>query len=561
VSDLLVIPSAQVVAPELEAEFGPIPPALIPLDGRPAMRYVLDAAPGGTEAVIAAHDGIELLREALERTPGPVLVDVGRTSSLGATIAAALAGLESLAAARLVVNFADTFVPDLPATGDAIAYRVQEAAFRWTSFELDTERGIGRVVEKGVDKGLDPVPVFVGVFAFADPGDFTARLAIALREHQGGPVDPFYVAVAEYVRARGPEALFEPDVWHDFGHLDTYYRTRQRLFIDRRAFNDVEVDARRGVIRKRSTNLVKLARERDWYQSLPPGLGQLAPRVLSYSEDHDHAWLDMEFYGYPPLADAYLYGAWDIGAWSYALASVEDAAATLHAETLNLPDAAVVAVLRSMYEEKTDERLSGVLADDAFAPLRGAEVAVNGERCLGLDGALELLPELSAALGLCEARPLGIVHGDLCLSNILYDRRNGIVRLIDPRGDFGGLALHGDPLYDHAKLAHSIDGDYDHLVRGLFDLDLRPGAVDLEVHLTARQREVKRLHAQRSARVLGDDRERVRLVEALLFLTMVPLHADRPRAQVAFLARGLGLMTEVAAAHGLLPARVTKIAA
>jgi len=40
----------------------------------------------------------------------------------------------------------------------------------------------------------------------------------------------------------------------------------------------------------------------------------------------------------------------------------------------------------------------------------------------------------------------------------------------------------------------------------------------------------------------------VHLIESLLFLSMVPLHADRPRSQLAFLTRGLELFEEAAGA-------------
>jgi hypothetical protein len=200
-----------------------------------------------------------------------------------------------------------------------------------------------------------------------------------------------------------------------------------------------------------------------------------------------------------------------------------------------------------MYVDKTLERLGPIRADPAFDALRGERLTIDGTPGLGLDGAVALLPDLVEAFGLCAPRPLAIIHGDLCLSNILYDRRNGIVRLIDPRGSFGALGIHGDPLYDHAKLAHSIEGDYDHLLRGLFTLELAPGAASLDVHLTAAQRDVKALYRRRAARTLGPDAARVELITALLFLTMVPLHADRPQSQCAFLVRALGGLSALAA--------------
>ena len=544
VADLLIVPSARLVATELQAEFGPIPPALIPMDGRPAVRYILDSAPAGTRALIAGHDGFEQLSTAVRDIPAADVVDVGATTSLAHTVAAALAHVTLKAGERLVINFADTLVADLPSTGDAIAFCVQNDSYRWTAFVADPRIGIESVVEKGIDKGTGAVPVFSGVFAFEDAPRFERALAQALQLDETA-VDPLYIAVATYVRER-PAALFETASWYDFGHIDTYYRTRQRLLIDAREFNAVHVDARRGVIRKTSTNTVKLFRERDWYQGLPGLLGSVAPRVFDSGMTGERAFLDMEFYGYPPLADAYLFGAWDTGAWAMALDAVGDVAERLHAEHAPVGDPVSAAVLRAIYVDKTRERLSAVLADDRFAPLRGERVTIDGRECLGLDAAVAILPQLVDRLGLCDPRPLGIVHGDLCLSNILYDRRNGIVRLIDPRGDFGGLALHGDVLYDYAKLAHSIRGDYDHLVRGLFDLDIQDGAFTLDVHVNPYQVAVKQLFDRRLADWVGADAERVELIEALLFLTMVPLHADRPRSQLAFLARGLATVSRLA---------------
>jgi hypothetical protein len=560
VADLVVIPSARLVASELQAEFGPIPPALIPLDGRPAMRFILDGAVDGSSAIIGGHEGVEMLRERAARVPLLDVVDVGPTTSLAETVLEVLRHRMPHPAARLVVNFADTLVPSLPREGDAIAFRVEQDTYRWTAFRHDERGGIGHITEKSLDKGDEPLPVFVGVFAFADARLFVRLLREAV-DDAGGPVDPFFVAVRRYVRSRGPQALHAAHVWHDIGHVDTYYMARQRLFIDRRAFNDVEVDARRGVIRKRSTEAAKLRREVAWYKALPPSCAVLAPRVLDEGGTDDEAFVDLEFYGYPPLADAYLYGAWDIGAWNVALECVEDAARQLHVQDPGLDEATTVAALRAMYEDKTEQRLAAILADPHFAWVRGERLEINGRPCLGLDGALRALPAIAAALGLCAQRPLGVIHGDLCLSNLLYDRRNGIVRLVDPRGAFGELRLHGDPLYDHAKLAHSIEGDYDHLLRGLFTLDLAPGRARLDVQLTAAQRAVKALHDRRADRLLGGRRDLVTLIESLLFLTMVPLHGDRPESQRAFLVRGLELLSGVAATVGVLDGRQAVAAA
>ena len=73
-----------------------------------------------------------------------------------------------------------------------------------------------------------------------------------------------------------------------------------------------------------------------------------------------------------------------------------------------------------------------------------------------------------------------VVHGDLCLSNILYDLRSRVCKLIDPRGSFGAAGIYGDPRYDVAKLYHSIYGLYDFITNDLFHVEIerqprRPG--------------------------------------------------------------------------------------
>jgi hypothetical protein len=139
-----------------------------------------------------------------------------------------------------------------------------------------------------------------------------------------------------------------------------------------------------------------------------------------------------------------------------------------------------------------------------------------------------------------------VIHGDFCLSNILYDRRNRFIRLIDPRGEFGSIEVYGDYRYDLAKLCHSFEGDYDFFVNDLLELDWRGGELLYSAHLDSRHLEVKRLFRQWIQGRWKDKYAEIKLIESLLFLSMVPLHADRFRSQEAFLARGLELFTFIA---------------
>lgn len=546
-ADFMLIPTARLVAPELQAEFGPIPPALLPLEGTPAYRHIGQATlDNNGNLLLAAHENFEVLHEDVRRTKNDhiQIVDVGNTHSLGETILKALASAPVIAD-RIVVNFADTFVGDLPKTGDVICFREQDDTQRWTTFTM-SDGAISKVIDKDIEKSDEPQMVFVGSFAFTNHELLVQALQAAIANRRKD-VDPFYSALTEY-SLQVPMHAHEVTVWHDFGHIDTYYSTRQKFFLNKRFFNAVEVDTERGVIRKTSRDHKKLSNEISWYLGLPKSLAHLAPRVLDYSLDSTNVYVDMEFYGYPPLAESYLHGAWEAGVWRQVMKALGQTVQAMQAHSVPVNKDLLVA----MYRDKTLQRTQQVTDALHFFPLLDDEVVINGQRCIGLNGVHNMFDKIIERSQLLERDALTVVHGDLCLSNILFDRRTSIVRLIDPRGSFGdGFSIYGDPLYDLAKLRHSFCGDYDHLVHGKFDLAMNIDGVFLETHLTERQRTVKRHAMEWIDNLAGADHRRVQLIESLLFLSMVPLHADKPRSQQAFLARGLELFTIVARQLGM----------
>jgi hypothetical protein len=552
-SDVLVLPTARFVAPELQVEFGAIPPALIPLEGTPAYRFIASRtlAAGGS-VVLAANQGAQLLLDHLARADDAAVqcIDVGATTSLAETLLNAITGL-SLDGRRLVVNFADTFAGELPDAGDVVMFRTQTDTHRWTTFTVDESGAIASIVDKGMDKISEESQVFVGVFAFADPQLFSACLREALSVEQL-PHDPFYEALSYYSH-RSTMLFRDTTIWHDFGHLDTYYETRQQFFLNHRDFNSVAVDARRGVIRKTSTDTTKFANEISWYLGLPKDIAALAPRVLAYSLDAHDAFVDMEFYGYPPLAESFLHGAWDGGVWHRVLSTIADTLTMMHAHESLVGESRSAerqALLQRMYLTKTQERVH-CINQEHFGPMLGNEVTINGVHCLGLAQVQSLLPAVIARSGLCQSTRFTVIHGDFCLSNILFDRRTSIVRLIDPRGSFGSsFSIYGDPLYDLAKLSHSVHGNYDHLVHELFDSHVDASGVYVETYVTPRQEAVKAQFESWLQHMAGADFAKIRLIESLLFLSMVPLHAGKPRSQQAFLARGLQLFTQSARRMG-----------
>jgi hypothetical protein len=546
-NDVVLIPSARLVPPELRIEFGPVPSGMVPLRGRPALEHIAESPlVGDRPLLVALHEGADEVHGWLDRQRQvrPELVEVGPTRYLGETILVALDSLE-VVPDRVIVHFADTIVTAELPDGDFVMCREQTDTYRYTTFAVGPDGAVEITSEPGeITEDPEPVPVFVGVFGIADIPAFAEILRVAVDRGVVAGIDPFYQALSEYSRDHAV-AVQQVEEWHDFGHLDTYYATKRSAFIGARSFNRVDVDPARGVVRKTSANPAKFIDEILWYLRIPKRLAHIAPRTFEYSIDPTNPWVELEFYGYPNLNDAYLVGQWDLGVWGRVFAGLTSLLEEMQSfQHVPVSGDELDSALHEMYLDKTRNRLAELSskAPSWLSQYAGERVVIDGREMRGLAAVQTDLEQILTQGGVLEADRLSVIHGDLCLSNLLYDQRNGIVRTIDPRGRFGSFDIYGDPRYDLAKLAHSLRGDYDLLLAGRFDLDVVGSDHVLTVHLSERQRAVKKLFARWLATTWpGADRS-VRLIESLLFLSLVPLHNDNERAQEAFVARGLALL-------------------
>lgn len=140
----------------------------------------------------------------------------------------------------------------------------------------------------------------------------------------------------------------------------------------------------------------------------------------------------------------------------------------------------------------------------------------------------------------------GVLHGDFCFSNILYDSRGDRIKVIDPRGlnyknDF---TIYGDLKYDFAKLTHSIIGFYDYIIAGYYKIEESAnGSIQIVFDIDDRVLSIHNnfIHSFKLNNLTV--REIMPLV-ILLFLSMLPLHADRPDRQKAMLINALKLYKE-----------------
>ena len=128
---------------------------------------------------------------------------------------------------------------------------------------------------------------------------------------------------------------------------------------------------------------------------------------------------------------------------------------------------------------------------------------------------------------------------------MLYDKRIDMLKLIDPRGADTPEGLYFDSYYDVAKLSHSIMGDYDLINNGLFDLEYDN---NLQISLKLDPLANKITYQDQFKAMLekhGYNYELVRIFEASLFLSMLPLHIDNPKKVLAFVLNAINILTEI----------------
>lgn len=312
--------------------------------------------------------------------------------------------------------------------------------------------------------------------------------------------------------------------------------------VEARYFNTIEIDKKKGILKKSSLEKEKFINEVKWYLKLPSELQYLSPRVFDYSLNYDNPYIKMEYYAYNTIHELYLWGNYTKHKWEEIFNVLFETHEEFTKYKLTLDKSKISKMLKEIYLNKTVSRLEELKKDMNFRSYFEEEVYINNKKCPSLNIVLEKLNSILEENNLYYVENLNILHGDYFFANILYDSRCNMVRLIDPRGDFGGYGIYGDASYDLAKLSHSVDGKYDFIVEDLFELSEVNNSITFKILSSKRHEEIKKLFYKKLSK--KTDVNRIKLIQALLFLSMIPLHKDYPRRQKIMLATGLELIRE-----------------
>ena len=137
---------------------------------------------------------------------------------------------------------------------------------------------------------------------------------------------------------------------------------------------------------------------------------------------------------------------------------------------------------------------------------------------------------------------MGLYHGDLCLSNIIY--HNDHFYLIDPRG-FKGGEPNINIFYEFAKLRHSIISKYDilNMDLGTFQIDKNNSFKLVDKYNDSF--ELLKFTYYDLLENFGLDDNIIKLVEASLFFSMLPLHTENYTKILSFYLKFFRLIDEL----------------
>lgn len=520
---IFLIASAAYVDIELAAEFGKLPPAFLPVGHNRLYELQIDSVahlPG--RRCLSVPESYMVPAWDLRRLGemGVEIVRVPDGLSLGSSVSTALA-LAGNGQGAVRILHGDTVIYDLEdAQADVVAVGQAESGYDWGVLGSS-----GGAPPLGTDVGDHSI--LAGYFAFAD--------SIALRRALARARGDFLAAVDLYRADVGMKAV-DVDSWLDFGHIQTFYSSRCEVRTQR-IFNKLHIDFQ--TVTKSSSDAIKMNQEASWFESIPNSLRGFVPSYLGRRKPNGFDGYAVEYLPTPSLHEMFVFGDLDLKVWRSIMGSCFS---FMEACREFQPDDCRSDVIEDLVKNKTHNRLSLFAKQSGFD--EGRALSLNGIPTPSLRNIADTTSSLIEPSG---ADTVGIMHGDFCFTNLFYDHRRQQIRCIDPRGAVvsGKPSVYGDIRYDLAKLNHSAHGFYDLILAGQYECQEHGG--DYRIEFPDDGRFHRAMSASEGFSVSGHtlDDVQVSAITIHLFLSMLPLHKDRPDRQKAFVANILRLFAEL----------------
>lgn len=522
-SSFSLILSGAYVDQELGIEFGRIPPSFLPVGVARLYEVQIKALSKLGAVYLTLPEDFNIPHYDVQRLEElkAIIVRVPSDLSLGNSVIYALNYIEtSVDTLRLLHG--DTLVDGVNFEKiDTLAVQKESDDYAWAAVTVSEEDDTVSDLQSIQLEANIPLSqhVICGYFCFSKSRHLVRSLTRA-----GGD---FIQGIALYAREHALKAIY-PEMWYDFGHLQTYFRSR-RAVTTQRAFNSLYIDDQ--IVRKSSDDHKKMNDEASWLQNVPANIKPFTARLLDRSESS----YTIEYEYAPTLSELFVFSNIGKATWESILESCFEFLSTC--QSYSTPDIKGNDILKRLAKNKTYERIaqySTLTGFDSEHPLM-----FNGKILPSLQ---QIADEMIGNIDFASCCNASVMHGDFCLSNILYNSRARRICVIDPRGYIPGYgsSIFGDMRYDLAKLWHSFGGLYDLIIAGhyLFEADSLY-SFNLSFPSGLHHEWVQAYFLERLSSHVS--KIEIQSLTVLLFVSMLPLHADRPDRQKVFIANAARL--------------------
>lgn len=337
--------------------------------------------------------------------------------------------------------------------------------------------------------------------------------------------------------ARSISQSFPVEGMANIGQFENFIQCITGSF-DSRYFNSVSGNTY--TLTKRSTDKRKIKAEYTYYRLLPDDMKPWFVMPYQYEEKGKTASYTMEHLHMTDLAIRWVHGSIDRDEFSRILDYYFHFFASRHPKPVSRDDYQKTA--DKLYVGKVNSRIASFKQCEVFGQIEQLLEAGCHETIDDIvNRYFQLKRRVEEHTHFAYVSVIG--HGDPCFANTLYSKTAQMMKFIDPKGALTEEELWTNPYYDIAKLSHSICGLYDFFNNGLFEIRIDED-FHCELHIDFDNRKYVAMF-RRKLEDNGFDYLTVRLYEASLFLSMLPLHMDNPFKVFGFILNARRILKEI----------------
>lgn len=397
--------------------------------------------------------------------------------------------------------------------------------YKYCMVEYNNQKEIINMIDK--PNNSDLTQAIIGMYYFNSPINLKTAISNMKKEKIFGEYQ-LSMIFKEYMKLE-KIYLYETNYWLDIGNLEDYTKVNKEMF-NCRNFNTLEI--KDSILYKKS-NYEKITSEYNWFSKVKGTLFEKhSPKF--YDDCIANDGYGIEFYDYLTLSEYFTFYPLSEYSRKYIFKKLVELLLTIYKSTKITDNKEFKYLFKTILIDKTNNRINKWNRKDL---INLDKIKINNKEYIGLKKALTILNKDVTKICNESENYISIIHGDPAFSNILFSPRTTIFKFIDPRGNFGKDTVYGDYRYDIAKLRHCYQGSYDDIINDLFEIEEINNNISFKLYKDYDYKIFDEILIQQKININD-----IELIEALLFISMIPLHSDYPKRQLAFFITGIILL-------------------